>query len=410
MRRPLTGLLLAQVVSIAGTRMSMIALPWFVLETTGSAVRMGLVAFAEMAAYVACAVLAAPVVDRLGARRASVVCDASSVAAVGLVPLLEHRGLLALPVLLALVAAAGALRGPGDNAKYVLLPAAAGAEGVALARATGLYDGVSRTASLVGAPLAGLLIGVLGAPAVLAVDAATFGVAALVIAALVPPSRSAPEPDAGTYLARLADGARFLLGQRLLLAIALMILVTNLLDQAYSAVLLPLWSSAAGHEATGVGLVSGCFALGATVGSLGMATVATRLPRRRLVFLLAFLVTGAPRFVVAACGAPLAAVLVVAVVSGLAAGTLNPILGLVQLERIPERLRARVISASMAVGFAGIPLGGLLAGWAAGAVGVRGALLGAGVAYLLATLAPLGRTWRALDDEPAPGAVMERVG
>lgn len=42
-RRVLGGLLAAQAVSLTGTQLSMIALPWFVLVSTGSPTRTGLV-------------------------------------------------------------------------------------------------------------------------------------------------------------------------------------------------------------------------------------------------------------------------------------------------------------------------------------------------------------------------------
>ena len=47
-RTPLFGLLLADAISLCGTRVSMIAIPWLVLTTTGSAAQTGLVAFAEL--------------------------------------------------------------------------------------------------------------------------------------------------------------------------------------------------------------------------------------------------------------------------------------------------------------------------------------------------------------------------
>jgi hypothetical protein len=45
--RPLTGLFLAEVISTTGTEMTAIALPWFVLVSTGSPTRMGAVLAAE---------------------------------------------------------------------------------------------------------------------------------------------------------------------------------------------------------------------------------------------------------------------------------------------------------------------------------------------------------------------------
>src|SRR5690606_8502460 len=99
-RRPLGGLLTAEAISTTGTRVSMIALPWFVLTTTGSATQTGLIAFAELLPLVLSKAFGGPVIDRVGARRVAVACDALSLVAVGLVPLLHRAGVLSLPLLL----------------------------------------------------------------------------------------------------------------------------------------------------------------------------------------------------------------------------------------------------------------------------------------------------------------------
>src|SRR6478736_3269917 len=133
----------------------MIALPWFVLTTTGSATRTGLVALAEMLPLVLLKVLSGPVIDRVGARRVSIACDTASVAAVGAIPLLHETGLLSFPALLVLVAVAGALRGPGDAAKAALTPAVVASAEVPMERATGLHSTIERTSALLGAAMAG---------------------------------------------------------------------------------------------------------------------------------------------------------------------------------------------------------------------------------------------------------------
>src|SRR4029077_18058411 len=104
--RPLHGWLTAEGVSLVGTRVSMVALPLFVLTTTGSPEKTGLVALAELLPLVVLKVLGGPVIDRVGARRVAITCDALSVLAVGAIPLLHEAGGLAFPVLLLLVALA----------------------------------------------------------------------------------------------------------------------------------------------------------------------------------------------------------------------------------------------------------------------------------------------------------------
>ncbi len=406
--RPLRGLLTAEAVSITGTRVSMIALPWFVLSTTGSATQTGLVAAVEIAPLVVVRALGGPLIDRVGPRRVSVGCDLLSVVAVGLIPLLHLAGLLTMPVLLLLVALGGALRGPGDAAKSSLVPAVSAHAGVSLERTTGLSSSIERTASMLGAALAGGLVALAGATSALVLDAASFGVSALVLgwatrslptpapaqstdpvddSADLPDDDSANQPSQ-SYWARLRSGWLFLRGESVLMALTLMVATTNLLDLAYSAVLLPVWAKDSGHGAGVVGLVFAVFSGASILGSLAAATWAERLPRFRL-YVVAFLLAGLPRFVVLALGYPVWVVLAVGVVGGFAAGFLNPILGAVFFERIPAPLIGRVNSLSSAMGWGLMPLGGVAGGLLATGLGVEPALLVVGALYFATTMAPV---------------------
>ena len=162
-RTPLVGFLLADAISLCGTRVSMIAIPWLVLTTTGSAAQTGLVAFAELLPLVVVQALAGPLIDRLGARRVAIACDLMSMVVVGLIPLLHLGGQLSFPVLVALVAVAGGLRGAGDGSKHAFVPALARGAEVPLERVTGLASAVERTAMFAGAAMAGALVAFGGA-------------------------------------------------------------------------------------------------------------------------------------------------------------------------------------------------------------------------------------------------------
>jgi MFS family permease len=160
--RGLVGLLTAEGIALAGTRLSMIAIPWFVITTTGSAVLTGVVAFAETAPYVVAKALGGPLIDRLGARRVALVGDLASMAAVAVIPLLHAAGVLALPVLLVLVALLGLCRGPADGAKKTLIPDVVSRARVPMERATGLSGTLERLASTVGAAAGGAVVAAVG--------------------------------------------------------------------------------------------------------------------------------------------------------------------------------------------------------------------------------------------------------
>src|SRR5262245_55601002 len=76
--RPLVVLLAASAVSITGNVFTMLAVPWFVLETTGSAARPGVAAAVSTLPIVISAAFAGTVVDHVGLRRASVISDVVS--------------------------------------------------------------------------------------------------------------------------------------------------------------------------------------------------------------------------------------------------------------------------------------------------------------------------------------------
>lgn len=413
MRRPLYGWLCADAISLIGTRVSMIAIPWFVLTTTGSATRTGLVALAEMLPMVVLKVLGGPLIDRLGSRRVAITCDVASVVVVGAIPLLHAAGLLTLPVLLALVAGAGALRGPGDAAKHALVPRLAETAGVPMERVTGLASTVERSASLVGAAAAGALVAALGPANAITVDAASFGLSAVVMAwatVALRPAASEEEADPSPYLDQLRQGWDFLRRDPLLLGIAVMVALTNVLDTAWATVLLPVWAKEYGAGAAGLGVLLAVFAGASAVGSVCAATWAVRLPRYA-VYLAAYLVTGAPRFGVLAYDSPLWLLGLVVVASGFASGFLNPVLGVVIFERIPPALLGRVSSLTTAMCFALMPFGGLLGGALVSWQGLTFAMLAVGAAYFLVTMLPaLNPRWREMDRRPGPRAGAVAVG
>lgn len=404
-RAPLYGWLTSEAVSITGTRLSMIALPWFVLTTTGSPGKTGLVALAEMLPMVLLKVLGGPVIDRVGARRVSITCDLLSVLVVGAIPLLHQSGHLSFPGFLLLVALAGALRGPGDSAKHALIPALVERADVPMERATGLASTVERGATMLGALVAGGLISLVGPANALVVDAGSFLLSATLLAWSTRGMRPAPAEEGGVeppYRRQLAEGWRFLRSDRLLLGIAVMVALTNFMDIAWTTVIVPVWAQQYGGGAAAIGLLFAVFGAAALAGAMCAAAWGERLPRYRT-YLIAFLVGGAPRFAVMAFDSPLWAVLAVAVAGGFAAGFINPILGAVIYERIPSHLVGRVTSLTTAMCFALMPLGGLLGGVLIGSFGLTAAMLAIGAAYFLVTMSPaVDPAWREMDERPAP--------
>ncbi|MEV7088715.1 MFS transporter [Streptomyces sp. NPDC093085] len=407
-RWPLVATLAANTVSIAGSSLTLIGVPWFVLQTTGSAADAGIVAFCATLPVVVSAIVGGPVIDRLGRRRVSLASDLVCGLAVAAIPLLHYAGALRFWMLCALMALSGLVHTPGLTARYVLLPDLAARAGTTLPRAASLYDAASRGARMSGAALAGVLIAVVGAEAVLLLDAVTFAASAGLIASglrgvgAAQPQRLAPVSLA-SYRTELGEGYAFLVRTPLLLAITLMVMVTNGLDQGWSSVLLPVHARDALGGATQLGLLTAVFGGAALLGALLYGAYGERFPRRA-VFAGAFLLCGAPRYVVAAVTDGTLPLGVTMALGGFAAGVLNPILTTVIYERVPDALRSRVSSVTTAGVELTMPLGGLGAGLLVERAGLTGALLTLGGIYLLATLSPLVfPAWRTMERTTGTG-------
>ena len=82
-RGPYLSLLAADGISQTGSALTFLAIPWFVLETTGSAARTGLTAAVEAVAVVVAGFLGGALVDRIGHKRTSVVSDLISAVGYG---------------------------------------------------------------------------------------------------------------------------------------------------------------------------------------------------------------------------------------------------------------------------------------------------------------------------------------
>ncbi|HEY1176869.1 MAG TPA: MFS transporter, partial [Phytomonospora sp.] len=234
--------------------------------------------------------------------------------------------------------------------------------------------------------IAGVVIASFGGVHALWTAAALLAVGALIVGVTLPDPPM--EREAGeSYLKRFREGARFLRDEGLLRSITGMTAMTNMLDQAFMAVLLPVWARQSGHGPETIGLVVSVFAATSIAASLVAAAVGDRLPRRAA-YLIGITVGGVPRFAALALGLPLPAVLAVFALGGLGSGFVNPIIGAVIYERVPGALLGRVKTLTSAVGWAGIPFGGLLGGGVIALAGLSGAMWIVGGVYLLAIVLP----------------------
>ena len=384
-RTPLMALYTANAISMVGNMLTAIAIPWFVLETTHSATQTGITGFFSILPVVVAGLFGGALIDRLGYQRTSIIADLASGVTVALVPVLYFTVGLQFWQLMVLVFFGALLDAPGSTARSALVPDLAELAGMPIERATATSQVIERGSRLIGAPLAGLLIAIMGTANVLWLDAASFLVSAglVVLFVNIPAARPSAMPH-GKYFQELGDGLKFLFRDRLILALVIFVMLTNSLDAAYSSVVRPVYVSQVFGSALVLGLIIAANGGGAVLGAIIYGAIGHRLPRHAT-FVSMFMLTSL-RFWVMALYPSLAIILIATFVASIGAGPLNPIIDSIEYERIPPYMRGRVFGAITASVWAAMPLGTLLGGLVTEQFGVQLVLIMIGAIYFLTTL------------------------
>ena len=377
--RGLRPLLAAEVVSTSGACMTAIALPWLVLTTTGSAAKAGLVAAVEWVPMALLGIPSGALASRLGPRRTMIACDAARIPIVAAVPVLYWLGALDFGVLLGLAFLTGVFFPAHFASQRTILPALLGDAAGDVTRGNAVLQAANRLPMVLGPALGGVLVAALGAPAVLAIDAASYALSALVVAALVPRSANGVAP-AAEERGGLWDGARRLAGDRVLRPLTSAYAVIELAMQGVFLAVPVLAFSAYDENAALAGLLLAAWGAGALAGALPALRLSSREPVGLIRW--ALVAQAVPLWLVAA---PLPPVLLATgmALSGLANPVANaPANTLVTLSA-PEPLRAKTMLAFITASTTAAGAGLFIAGPAAELFGAR-AVIAAGAAIVSA--------------------------
>lgn len=395
--RPLGALLAAEVLSTTGSMMTWLALPWFVLVTTGSAKQMTFVIAAEAGGFAIFGIPSGSVLERLGAQRTMRLCDAVRAPLMVLVPALHWTGALSLPALTGIAFALGAASTPYMAAQRVVVAEVLDEDEASVQRANALLQGATRITMLGGPALGGVLIASVGSPVVLVIDAASYVVAFVLVTALVPVARAVPETDEGEKGGALA-GVRYLLRDSLLRGWATALVIG---DASFSVVFAAIPVLVYTHYGANPRL-AGAFLAAWGIGAVSGNVISYRSDRvgglRQAAPLV--LLQATPLWTVAA-PVPAAAVAGALALSGLANGLVNPTLHSMLTLRPPAVVRAKALTAMSTASSLGTPLALAVAAPAFAAFGSRHVIAVAAAGQLAAMSYAAFVTVRHLAREPA---------
>ncbi|HET8684918.1 MAG TPA: MFS transporter [Micromonosporaceae bacterium] len=410
-RRPQLGLLrdhdfrqlfVADTISQLGTQVSQLALPLVAVVTLkATELEVGLLVTLEFLAFLLVGLPAGAWVDRLRRRNVLVTGDLGRALLLGSVPMAWWAGVLTIWQLYVVALLVGVLTVFFDVAYQSYLPHLAGRE--RLVEGNAKLE-VVRASSQIGGPgLAGLLIQAVTAPFAVVVDAVSFVASALFVG-LIRKREAKPERAADAHLGReIAEGLRFVLGNRLLRAIATCTGLFNLFGAATAAMTILFLVRDLG---LGPGVVGLFFSVGAAGGLVG-AFVVNPVVRR--------LGEGPAIWVSTAVTAPFTLLLPAAEpgwrVWLAAAGFFVVSIGVVvynvtqvsfRQRLTPERLLGRMNATMRFLVWGTMPVGGFLGGVLGELFGARTTLWVAAVAQCLAFLPVFLSPLRRMRELPGP--------
>ena len=374
-------LLGAAAVSWFGDRMVTVALAFAVLGIDGSASSIGLVLAVRSAALVVSLLLGGVVADRVSRRAVMVAADLARLVTQGLLAGLVIAGEAEVWSIALLTGLGGIASGFFNPASTGLLPAIVAPE--KLQQANGVRATLMSAGEIGGPVLAGVLVAVVGAGWALAVDAATFGVSALLLMGVRVPGRV--ERAASGFWEDLQEGWTTFSRTTWVWTFVLWAAVANLTWGAWS-VLGPVVAERDLGGAAAWGAINAALGIGALIGALAAIR---QMPRRPILAAALTGFTQLPATVLLASGANVLPIALGALAFGVGMMFGNAVWESALQRHIRPEALSRVSAYDWFGSFAFAPVGLAIWGPIADAIGIGNALwLSAGI-ILASTLALL---------------------
>lgn len=379
---PYRALWLGQIVSLIGTQMRYVAIPFQVFQITHSTLAVGLIGLVEVVPLIVFSIIGGALADSLDRRKVMAVAQVIFLvdsAALALVSLGDRPSLVAIYVLTGIGGAVGAVDRPARSA---MVPALV--EPTQLTAAMALHQVVFHVTQIAGPALGGVLISALGEVAwVYVIDAVSF-LAGLVALGWVPSSTGATANDEGALsLTAIREGLVFAWRTPLILSIFIVDLVAMIFGMPRAV--FPALAEETFHQgAIGLGLLYAAPSVGALVGALTTGWV-KNVERQGAAVLIAVAAWGAAITLAGLSLFSLALTLLFLALAGAADVVSAVFRGTMLLDATPELLRGRTQALNLMVVTGGPRLGDVEAGAVAGLIGAGPSIVVGGVACLAGT-------------------------
>lgn len=381
-----------QSLSSFGSQVSAMALPLVTaLSLGGSPAHVGWVATSAMLPYLLFSLLAGHWLEGRNSRAVMLPANLVQAASMAVIPAAWALGCLSVPLLVVVAFVQGCAALCFGVVGFAYLPALVDDE--ELAAANRALQGSRTVAEVAGPSTAGLLVGALGAPVAIAVDAASYLASAVGIARSRPrwSARDIQKSAERSAKPRIFEGLRILFTNIYLRALTIHAALFNLAEQIFTLDLV-LWAvQQQGLTPSRYGLAMGAAGIGGIIGTATALQLADRLGLGRAFAFSLALSCGAPLLVVLGDLHGLSLTLLLAIVmllSGIGLGNANVYSLTMRQTAIPANQLTRSAGAYTQLMYGSIPVGSALAGALGQHWGTKHATL-AGATLMLASALPM---------------------
>jgi MFS family permease len=234
MNRSWWWLFAAEAVSTVGSQMTVVALPLIaVLLLHANPLEMGALHACSLLPRLLLGPVVGLLIDKHSRRRVLLVTNSINGAVLMLIPIAYTMHLLSVGLLAAIVFAVAAIGNAEAIAVFSFMPEIV--ESSYLASANSRFASIKAVARIVGTASAGVLISVTAAPLVVAADAASFFIAALLIAPIPNIAHSEQTPDKRTGIGRMHDAFSFITQSTDVVLVAVTAIMMNLFISMFGA-------------------------------------------------------------------------------------------------------------------------------------------------------------------------------
>ncbi len=385
------GYIAALSISLLGSSLSMLALPWFLLETTGDVKYTSIVLGFRLLPVALSLFYGSKFIDRFSRKSICVVSDLISAILVIAIPVLYSVSMLNVGILLLIICSLTAVEQINQAGLGAMIPDILKNISIPNERFNGIVGSLHNFGDLVGPSLAGVIIVLAGSTMALVLNGVTFLVSSVILLIFIKSVPTAPytyRNDKESASDGLKEGFSFIFRNPRTRYVVIPSILVNFLIFPLISLVLPYLAKNSINSAVGLGFMISAFGGGALFSSLIFSVIGNKFSKSWLL-ITCTLILAICFFLVAFAGS-VYTIIVLLFFVGLSVGFMGPLDDTILQTSTPEQILGRVLLVYSFLRFATIPFAMMLFGFLLGSTSIENtffymvALLGITLVWLLA--------------------------